>query len=60
MDIKIIGSVLFIGIFGFQVWYAIHTKNWGKFDRTSQIVWGSLILICLVIAGGVFALIHSS
>lgn len=46
-----IGGIVVICIFLFELWHAIHTRNWGKFDKTSMIVWGAVLLLILVSVG---------
>ncbi len=47
-------------VFSFMVWQMIRTKNWGKFDKTSMIVWGSLLAVIILVVVGVVIMLHSA
>lgn len=54
----LIGALVF-GFFLFQIWHMIATKNWGKFDRTSALVWGSVGAFVLIIFATLFLIVRS-
>lgn len=60
MNIKAVGATLFLAYFIFQIWYAVHNKLWGKFDRTSQMIWGGVLLAILLVAGFIFYVINTT
>ena len=54
------GGAIVLGIFLYQLWKAIHTRNWGTFNKTSMIVWGVVILLVAVVFGGMLYMIHQT
>jgi hypothetical protein len=58
--LKIVAPLLFVAVFGYQLWHMYHTRNWGKFDKTSMLVWGSLLLVIALVAVGLVVLLRSA
>jgi len=49
-----------VAVFGYQLWQTFRTRNWGKFDKTSMLVWGSLLLVIGLVAVGLVVLLRSA
>lgn len=58
--LKVVAPILFVAVFGYQLWQMVHTRNWGTFDKVSMLVWGSVLLVVVLVALGMVVLVRSA